>query len=85
MPMMKEGGKVLAKHALGMGANVLADVSRGENNVGESLKKHGINAAMGAAEDVLAPDKRKKRRGERLRTPQTKRLKGRKFADIYDD
>lgn len=86
MPILAEGGKVIAKHAAEMGKNVLADVSRGETDIAKSFERHGVKAAIGAAGDVLdAPDKRKKRRGGRLRTPQTKRLKGRKFTDIYDD
>jgi len=90
MPMIKEGGKIVAKNALNLGANVLADMRSGENNVGKAFERHAIKTAMETAEDMVnagekAVNKRSKRKGNAITSRQAKRLKGRKFADIYDD
>jgi len=87
MPILKEGGKIVAKNAVNYGANVLADVSRGEEDVGEMLKRHAIKSAKEAAGDVAdaVTNKRGKRKKNALTSRQAKRLKGRAFTDIYDD
>ncbi len=91
MPILKEGGKIVAKNAVNYGANVLADVSRGEDVV-KSLERHGVKAAMNTAGDIadagekaVTSNKGKKRKVKALTSRQAKRVKGRAFTDIYDD
>ena len=86
MPFIKEGGKIVAKNAVNYGANVLADISQGEDVV-KSLERHGIKAVRGAAGDAAdaVVNKSKKRKKNALTSQQAKRPKGRKFTDIYDD
>ena len=86
MPFIKEGGKIVAKNAVNYGANVLADISQGEDVV-KSLERNGIKAVTGTAGDVAdaVTNKSKKRKKKALTSRQAKRPKGHYFADIYDN
>jgi len=90
MPLLAEGGKIITKNALDLGQKVITDISRGQD-IGKSFEKHGVNAAINAAGDVVsaggkavAGNKSKKRKRNVPTSRPAKRLKGRVFADIYD-